>query len=328
MATSEPLVSIGVPVYNGERFLRQALDSLLNQSYANLEIVVCDNASTDNTGSICSEYARRDSRIRYHRNPINIGQTPNFRRALELSSGEYFMWACADDTRIPDAVQTCSGALQRNPDAVLAYGVILFKVKEQEELFEISNAWDTHSVSAAERIRAFTKGITSQCISYGLYRKTALLNVVYSKAYGQEYLLLLQLCLHGRFEYVNSPMMVYQLRKFVTHHNPMYEDAPITLKNLLTDGGLRRWKCWTVLLMGSYYLFRTRGVTLRERASGVIAHVTTFITVHYKRLAKEIVFQLFTPISWASCLGWDFARRWNSSYSLARKLRAVIFRAS
>jgi len=238
------------------------------------------------------------------------------------------MWACADDIRTPDAVQSCLEAILRNGDAVMAYGVVLLKGNGQEELLQIKNTWDTRFPTAAERIRAFTRGISSQCISYGLYKKTALSNVVYSNAYGQEYLLLLQLCLHGRFEYVEHPMIVYQLRKVIPFNNPMYEDTPITLKGLLTDGGLRRWKCWTVLVMGSYYLFTARNVKMSEKVSGVAAHVATFSQVYRRRLAKEILFQLFAPISWASCLGWYLARRWNSSYSLARKLRSIIFKAS
>src|SRR5215470_4660133 len=143
LGNRKPLVSIGVPLYNAERFVRYALDSLLNQSYENLEITVCDNASTDRTEAICSEYARRDPRVHYYRNPVNIGQTRNFRRVLELSSGEYFMWACADDIRTPDAVQSCLEAILRNGDAVMAYGVVLLKGNGQEELLQIKNTWDT-----------------------------------------------------------------------------------------------------------------------------------------------------------------------------------------
>jgi GT2 family glycosyltransferase len=87
-----PRVSIGMPVYNGEVYLRQALDSLIGQSYTDFELVISDNGSTDATECICREYADEDERIRYYREAVN-----NFNRVFELSRGEYFKWAAADD---------------------------------------------------------------------------------------------------------------------------------------------------------------------------------------------------------------------------------------
>jgi glycosyltransferase involved in cell wall biosynthesis len=92
-----PKVSLGLPVYNGERFLRVALDSLVQQDYEDFELIICDNASTDSTGSICLDYARRDTRIRYWRNEKNIGLAPNHNRVFELSRGDYFKWVAHDD---------------------------------------------------------------------------------------------------------------------------------------------------------------------------------------------------------------------------------------
>jgi glycosyltransferase involved in cell wall biosynthesis len=85
---NKPLVSVGMPVYNGERCIRQALDSVLGQTYENLEVIISDNASTDNTAEICLEYAARDQRIQYHRNPVNLGVIANLPRVFELSSGD------------------------------------------------------------------------------------------------------------------------------------------------------------------------------------------------------------------------------------------------
>lgn len=96
-STRAPKVSLGLPVYNGEKFLRQALDSLLQQDYEDFELVICDNASTDETGSICLDYAQRDNRVRYSRNDENIGLAPNHNRVFELSRGEYFKWVAHDD---------------------------------------------------------------------------------------------------------------------------------------------------------------------------------------------------------------------------------------
>ena len=108
MTEKKPRVSIGLPVYNAERFLEQALDGILAQTYTNFELVICDNASTDGTQAICQRYAALDPRIKYHRNPQNIGVSRNFNRAFELSCGEYFRkWCCHDDIPAPTFLEKC-----------------------------------------------------------------------------------------------------------------------------------------------------------------------------------------------------------------------------
>ena len=84
-----PVVSIGLPVFNGDKYLEQALESLLNQDFQDFEIIISDNASTDDTAEICRSYAAADNRIQYHRNECNIGSGPNYRRVFELARGEY-----------------------------------------------------------------------------------------------------------------------------------------------------------------------------------------------------------------------------------------------
>lgn len=112
-------VSIGMPVYNGEKYIREALDSILAQTYPHFELLISDNASTDSTGEICRAYAARDPRIRYCRNEKNIGIAKNFNRVLELSSGEYFRWASHDDRMEPAFLASCLAELDRDPDLVL-----------------------------------------------------------------------------------------------------------------------------------------------------------------------------------------------------------------
>src|SRR5436190_12174806 len=93
----DPIVSIGLPVFNGERYLRQALDSLLGQDFQDFELIISDNASTDRTAEICRAYVAKDRRIRYYRNESNIGSAPNYRRVFELARGEFFKWCSHDD---------------------------------------------------------------------------------------------------------------------------------------------------------------------------------------------------------------------------------------
>jgi glycosyltransferase involved in cell wall biosynthesis len=114
-----PRVSIGLPVYNGERYLALALDALLAQTFTDFELIISDNASTDATPVICAQYAARDRRIRYSRNRVNIGGAPNFGRVFQLATGEYFMWAAHDDLEAPTYVQRCVEVLARDPTVVL-----------------------------------------------------------------------------------------------------------------------------------------------------------------------------------------------------------------
>jgi glycosyltransferase involved in cell wall biosynthesis len=319
----KPLVSVGMPVYNGERCIRQALDSVVGQTYENLEVIISDNASTDNTAEICLEYAARDQRIQYHRNAVNLGVIANLRRVFELSSGDYFIWAAADDVRPATAVENCVAALLRNGSAVMAHGPVLVKLEGGEDLEERANEVHLADWAAAKRIRALTTGIRHNGMVYGLYRRGALAKGTLGTCLGQDYLLCLQMCLLGPVEYVKRPMIILTERGPVRTDNPMYRDRPLTLRDLLRS---RRTKCWTVLLMGCYYLARIRSISLTQRIRGIAAHVFTFSQLYRVRLAKEAVFLLFTPARWLSSFAWRLGHRWSLSLRLARKVQAILTR--
>ncbi len=119
--TSRPMVSIGLPVHNGEAYLRQALDSILSQTFRQFELVISDNASDDKTETICREYAAVDARIRYHRQTRNRGVTWNFRQVVLLSLAKYFLWTSHDDLMGPNYVERCVTILEHNPSVVLCY---------------------------------------------------------------------------------------------------------------------------------------------------------------------------------------------------------------
>ena len=119
VAARPPRVSIGLPVFNGERYLAPAIGSVLGQDFRDLELIVCDNASTDRTPEICAAYARRDARVRYVRNPRNLGAGPNYDRCFRLARGEYFKWAAHDDRLAPDYLSRTVAALDAAPGAVL-----------------------------------------------------------------------------------------------------------------------------------------------------------------------------------------------------------------
>ena len=116
-----PRVSIGLPVFNGERFLSEALDALLEQTFTDFEVIISDNGSTDATAEICRAYAARDARIRYYRSETNNGAGWNFNRTVHLSRGEYFKWAAHDDAIEPAFIEKCVDVLDREPSIVLCF---------------------------------------------------------------------------------------------------------------------------------------------------------------------------------------------------------------
>ena len=169
MINDKPLVSIGMPVYNGERYIRQALDSLLAQDYENFELIISDNASMDDTWEICREYAAKDSRIKVYSNERNLGAMTNFRIVLNIARGPYFMWAAADDLWKPVFISELVGLLETTPSAVLA----MCRVKKID-----SNGLScglgpvylsTTGMTRAERLR-YSAQRASGWIFYGLYR--------------------------------------------------------------------------------------------------------------------------------------------------------------
>ena len=126
-------VSIGMPVYNGEAFIREALDSLLAQTFTDFELIISDNASTDGTEAICREYAAKDTRIRYVRQAENRGATANFRFVLDEAVGEYFMWAAADDVWSDNWIEVLLPLSVEHQ--CLAYGTVISIDERGEEIF-------------------------------------------------------------------------------------------------------------------------------------------------------------------------------------------------
>ena len=119
-----PRVSLGMPVYNAERYIEEALDSLLEQTFTDFEIVISDNASTDRTAEICRAYATTDERIRFIRNRTNYGVISNFNSVFRLSEGEYFKWCASDDICAPDFLRQAVAVLDDEPSVVLVFSLI------------------------------------------------------------------------------------------------------------------------------------------------------------------------------------------------------------
>lgn len=114
-----PLVSVGIPVFNGSNYIKQAIESVLKQSYADIELLISDNCSTDNTYEICKSYMESDPRIILSRNESNLGAAPNFNKVFHLASGKYFMWLSHDDYIELNFIKECINILELSSSTVL-----------------------------------------------------------------------------------------------------------------------------------------------------------------------------------------------------------------
>lgn len=169
-----PRVSIGMPVYNGERFIRQSVESLLAQTYGDFELIITDNASTDGTEEICRGLVAMDKRVRYVRNKRNLGGPGNFRRVFSLCSGEYHKWSTADDYWDPTVVEKCVALLDRRPDVVLCYPKTDFYDESGNFIGHYEDPLHLQEESAADRFMRVIEE-TMYCHAHlGLIRRSAM----------------------------------------------------------------------------------------------------------------------------------------------------------
>ena len=201
-------VSIGVPVFNGARFLPAALDSLLAQSFEDFELVICDNASSDETMQICREYAARDARIRLTENAKNLGAARNFNRTFELATGDYFKWAAHDDECATEFLAEACAVLDHDPSIVLCQS----EVQMIDESGNVLGPHDsglphTGSAHAHRRFRGLIS-LDHWCFDvFGLMRREVLASTPLIGGYlGSDRNLVAELALHGRFHRIPKPL--------------------------------------------------------------------------------------------------------------------------
>jgi glycosyltransferase involved in cell wall biosynthesis len=211
-----PRVSIGMPVYNGERFLRETLDSILCQTYRDYELVISDNCSTDHTLEICKEYAARDPRIRLYVESTNRGAAWNYNRVVDLATGQYFKWAAHDDLLEPEYLAACVEVLDGQAGVVLSY-------PDDQDIDQDRNPIDRkrHShIPMAERASAATPSrrlrdlmrLDYDCEQvFGLIRTDVLRKTRLIGPYtDSDRTLLVELGLYGTFVEVPRPLFLHR----------------------------------------------------------------------------------------------------------------------
>ena len=194
-----PRLSVGLPVYNGERFLNEALDSVLGQTYEDFELIISDNASTDDTEAICQRYAKQDSRIRYFRQPKNIGLSPNHNYVVEQGRGELFKWASYDDLYATTLLERCIDALDKHPRHVLAHSWTAMIDSDDVVTKPYVYGLSTSSLNAPERFSSMLYDRGGDDL-YGVIRTSVLRQVLPHDSYhNSDRTMVAKLALQGPF---------------------------------------------------------------------------------------------------------------------------------
>jgi glycosyltransferase involved in cell wall biosynthesis len=189
-----------MPVYNCERYVADAIDSHLRQTFRDFELVITDNASTDRSEEICRSYAARDPRIKYHRNPENVGAGGNFQRCFELSCGEYFRWTPSDDVVGPELLELCVEVLDHDPTVLVAYPRTRLIDGNGRIIGDYDENLHLMMDRPSERFREVLKRLRLCNLQYGLTRREVLGRTGLMRSYsGGDIPLILELALHGKF---------------------------------------------------------------------------------------------------------------------------------
>lgn len=222
--STPPKVTLGLPVFNAEKYIGKKIESLLSQTYPYFEIIISDNASTDSTAEICREYTNKDKRIRFYQQEKNRGIFWNYNFILQKANSEYFMWTAVDDSLFPDFLEKNVSALEKNKKLVASIGKVenvghfvdRFKPSPNESFFKklykkfryrfMGMGIYSLSGSYDEKINFFLRKSSAHCI-FALYRTDVLRKSMIKKPIGMwDYIIVLNALRYGDFNVVNETL--------------------------------------------------------------------------------------------------------------------------
>ncbi|HYW81374.1 MAG TPA: glycosyltransferase family 2 protein [Thermoguttaceae bacterium] len=306
MAERSPLVSIGMPVRNGEKYLAEALDSFLAQTFSDFELIVSDNGSTDATAEICRCYAARDCRIRYHRAEENRGAAWNFNHVFGLSRGKYFKWAAHDDVCGATFLARCVEVMQADPSVVLCHcrvgcidaggtpiasaALAAMSGLTPRALFDIEQTERSRILDAAEPHRRYRDVLLRTFWVFeifGLIRASALRRTgLHRPYYGSDKTLLAELSLMGPFREI--PEVLFFSRR---HEAQSCALASAQERETWLDVRASRCNEWSQMLRvarGHFAVIARPEIVWRERFGCMAAAVGyTFQWTKWKALLAE-----------------------------------------
>lgn len=316
MAERPPGVSIGMPVYNGGSLLGEALEAITHQTLQDLEIVVSDNASTDDTRAIVDAFARRDPRIRYMRNEHNVGAPENFNRAFLASTRRYFKWASYDDLLEPAFVERCVAALEADNLAVLAFA----RIVAVDTARNVQRALPSQlpATRGSDPIARFNSVATERHGGFplwGVMRANVLADThLHQRFPGGDKVLLAEMALRGSFIELQEPL--FQLRahsgRSVASMPSIYLRAGWHAPGSSSRFLLPHWR----MARGFLQAVEAAPMSRRDRFRGrrtMLAYV--FRNWNWARLLSDGIVVL-VPSAWR---GFEIARRWMGRRQRARR---------
>jgi len=205
-------VSIGMPLYNEEKFIQEAIESILDQDYKNFELIISDNGSTDRTKEICLDYANKDSRIRFYSREKMTDAITNFNFVASIAKGDFFMWASGHDIRDPTFISRCLTTFKKSTSIVLCYSDAIWIDSNGHTIGHEQSDIDTVGMDKIHRLNKVFWNLGYAYPIYGLFRKDVLKTVLPSqKVLGSDILLLNELSVIG--EFTRIPESLFYIRK-------------------------------------------------------------------------------------------------------------------
>jgi glycosyltransferase involved in cell wall biosynthesis len=243
-----PRVSIGLPVYNGEKFLRESIESVLGQDFGDFELLVSDNASSDSTWDICQQYAAADSRVRIHRQERNLGAIRNFQYVFMNSMAPFFMWHAHDDLLGPTFVGECYSLLSADSDCVLACSLNSLIRPDGSIVPADKDAFDFRSADPVTRFgQAFAGCARLNLPIYGLIRRDALAALSLDRrVHGLDFVFTMELVLKGTFTQSRRAMRYYRVK-------PAYSD-PVVARRFTESSQYLHGEPSQVKLFGAFQM--------------------------------------------------------------------------
>ncbi|GMV31413.1 MAG: glycosyl transferase [Rhodanobacteraceae bacterium] len=278
-------VSIGMPVYNAAAYLRTALDAVLAQTFSDFELIVADNASTDDSASICAEYARRDSRIRFYRNPVNIGANGNFTYTLKLAQCPYFMWTSSNDYIAPTYIEKAVAVLDARPDIVLCCARPRYFAGEPGSFQEVDDPMTIDLESPIERFKTLLARITINNAMHGLIRTEALRATMPLRSYySSDNVMVAQLALAGRFFQLAEPLFYRRFEQAAATELM----TPEQLRNFYVPGrkAPMRFQVW--MLHAEFWSLLVRARLSPKERLALAAHLAKMLYWDGPKLIRDV----------------------------------------
>jgi glycosyltransferase involved in cell wall biosynthesis len=273
-----PRVSLGVPLYNAERYLEHCLDALLVQDYPDFEIIISDNASTDRTWEICQRYAAADPRIRLYRNPRNLGGPRNYARVVELARGDLFKWVAYDDICLPSYISTCVAALDAaGPRAVLAYPRTVLIGEAGQVIGPYDDGLDLRDPRPWRRVAGVAQNVSLCHAHFGVFRLSALRRTGMIRPFlSSDYTLLAEVAQLGEIHEVDQPLFLRRLHSGSTRQAE--GSTPATAISWFTpERSPKRVRAHRLrMLIATALMLATGNGGLGTRLSSAVAFLTTW----------------------------------------------------